>query len=131
MTGADRDGGPIDPFSPFDFYDVLRGDIPAGESTEYLGFHLPSQGNGVVHIQPDGYAGSLGRLDADDYDDVLEVVAELNSHHVEWSNLQSHGDLEERVERAGKLMTSDPEKAEENPELYLHVPNDVGEEATA
>lgn len=119
--------GPIDPFSEHSLYDVLDGSMPAGASTEYLGLHIISQAAGVHHVQPDGYAGSLGTIQADEHDDVLELVAELNTLHIEWSELQTHGDLADRVERAGKLMTSDPAKADEQPDLYLHVPDNPPE----
>lgn len=71
-------GGPIDPFSDHDLYDVLNGTIPAGEGTKYEDLHLVSQGAGIVQIHPDGYHGTLGQIDASDYDNVLDVVDELN-----------------------------------------------------
>ena len=121
----ERHGGPIDPWSEFDLYDVIAGEIPQGEATEYEGLHLYSQGDGEFLVQPDGYAGSLATIQAEDFGDVLELVDELNGHLVEWHDLQEFGDLEERVERVGKLITSDPEKAEEAPDLYLLVPENT------
>lgn len=125
MTDADRPGGPIDPWSEYDLYDVVNGELPSDETTEYRGIHLQSRGGRVIDAQPDGYAGFLGTFYMDRYDDVLELIAELNDLAAMWDNLQENGDLEERVERAGKLITSDPSKAEEEPDLYLHVPQEM------
>lgn len=111
----------IDPYSDYSLYDVLEGDVmEGGESTEYEGFHIVAQGNGTFHVQPDGYAGQLWAFEADEYDDVLELVDDLNYDRLMfWEEY----DEETRIEEAGKIMTSDKERAEENPEKYLFVPS--------
>lgn len=92
-------------------------------TTEYEGLHLIRSETSVV-VQPDGYAGALTHLDPSDYDDVLELVADLNTWVAEWWHLQDQS-LEDRVEAAGKQMTRDPEQARENENLYTHIPEDA------
>jgi len=97
-------------------------------TTQYEGLHL-IRSETPITVQPDGYAGTLTHLEPSDYDDVLELVADLNTWVAEWRYLQDQP-LGERVEAAGKLMTRDAAKARENEDLYIHIPEDVvrGEE---
>jgi hypothetical protein len=120
----DRPGGPIAPWCEHDLYDVLEADIPPGESTEYVGLHLIAGDGSRFTIQPDGYAGTLTQIDVADYDDVLELVDELNTWLVEWREVLSTDDDERIVEYGGKQITSDEAKAQRNPEKYLYVPDD-------
>jgi len=118
-------------WGPATLYDLLEFDaeeIPTREplTTEYQGLHL-IRSRRFITVQPDGYAGALDSLDSSDYDDVLELVDDLNRLVSGWWELQQHGDREDRVEAAGRLMTRDAAKAHENEELYIHVPEDAAQ----
>ena len=112
----------IDTHSEYSLYDVLNNEIPAGQSTEYMGFHIVSQGTGTYHAQLDGHAGEVKTLNHEDYDDVLELVDDLNSLVVQHMEYDYQQDKDALVEWAGKIMTSNKERAEENPEQYIHLP---------
>lgn len=129
---AEQYGGPIDPYSPHSLYDIINNDIPDPQegthaSVEYEGFHIMHQGGGRFGVQLDGHAGQVDRFHADDYGDVLELVDDLNRHVTLRSEFHYQDDKEELVEWAGKIMTSDKERAENDPELYLFVPDTVPE----
>ena len=115
------DSNEIDPFSEYSLHNVVSGDIPPGESTEYMGFHIVSQGNGRFHAQLDGHAGSVKTLDSDDYDDVLGVVDDLNGLVIRHHEYDYQDDKDELVEWAGRIMTRDAEKAADD--NYLHIPD--------
>jgi len=117
----------IDPHSEYSLYDVLENDYKPYEGDfhlEYHGFHIIPQGNGTYHVQLDGHAGSVMSFHRSDYDDVLELVADLNDCVFEYVHYDYQDDKEELVEWAGKIMTGDEERAEENSDLYLYVPDD-------
>ncbi|PCR89302.1 hypothetical protein [Natrinema ejinorense] len=120
MEPKDPDA-PIDPYSEYDLYDVLEGEIPAGESTEYEGLHLISGGPSIT-VQPDGHVGSVGTIRPDEYDDVLEIVDELNSYVSLWREHSRGDDDEALIEWAGPWMTSDESKADDD--RYMVVPDD-------
>lgn len=123
------------PSSGRSLHDLVNGDVPEGpESLEYRGLFLHGAdpedewAEGNIYVQADGHAGIVTWLSSDDYDDVLELVEALNSLLLEWENHIEHGSNEQLVEFAGKKITHDPQEAEENPELYCHVPRaDHGE----
>ncbi|WP_455448294.1 hypothetical protein [Natrinema thermotolerans] len=123
MEPKDPDA-PIDPYSEYDLYDVINGDLPAGKSTEYEGLHLISSGPSVT-VQPDGHAGSVDTIDPEDYDDVLELVDELNGLVLEWRELSINGTDEDLIEWAGPWVTSDESKADDD--HWLVVPEDIPE----
>jgi hypothetical protein len=54
-------------------------------------------------------------------------VADLNDCLLELNHYDYQDDKEGLVEWAGKIMTSDKAKADENPELYQYIPDDVPE----
>lgn len=123
---AERFGGPIDPYSPHGLRDVLEGNIPdprEGEhsSVEYEGMHIQHQGNNRFHVQLDGHAGCVMTFHSDDYHDVLELISDLNEKLIWWQNYDYREDKEGLVEWAGKIMTSDEERAADS-ELYVHIP---------
>lgn len=124
-------GADIDSFSEYSLYDVLENDHdPRGDfHFEYYGFHLVPQGTGRYHVQYDGHAGSVMSFDRGEYDDVLELVADLNDVLMESYHYDYQDDKAGLVEWAGKIMTSDKDRAEENPELYLYIPEDAGQPA--
>lgn len=124
---SDRPGGPIDPWSEYDLHDVIAGRVPAGESTSYEGLHLVSQsdqGDGRVIAQPDGHIGHVATIEPEEYDDVLELVDELNRLVSHWHEFDYQDDKEALIEWAGKLITGDKERAESNPDRYAYVPDD-------
>ena len=116
-----------------DLHDVVAGDVEGPQRTddgwvsgnaEYRGLHIvPQSGGGDTFIvQPDGHAGRVMSFESGEYDDVLDLVDDLNSIASEWNHLQRQGNKAELVEWAGKMMTSDAERAAENPDIYLEVP---------
>lgn len=128
MSDDNTADDPIDPWSDITLYDIVEGDVPTPDfhnnrvdSYDYYGFHILPTSNGKFHVQYDGHAGTVMEFKSDDYDDVLELVDDLN--YLIFESHQLDG-LEETVEWAGKLITEDKEKHDENPELYLHVPED-------
>ncbi|WP_435552768.1 hypothetical protein [Natrinema sp. CGMCC1.2065] len=116
MEPKDPDA-PIDPYSEYDLYDVINGDLPMGETTEYEGLHLTAGGNEVMVI-PDGHAGTVDEIDPADYDDVLELVADLNKHVRLWNELEE----DELLEWAGPLVTTDESKQDDD--RFVVVPDE-------
>jgi len=112
-----RPGAPIDPYSEYDLYDVLEGEIPSGESTEYEGLHLISGGSSIT-VQPDGHVGSVGTIHPDGHDDVLEIVNKQNSYVQMWNELEE----DELLDWAGPLATTDESKQDDD--RYVVVPED-------
>lgn len=119
----DLPGGPIDPFSDYSLYDIVDDDIPAGDSTEYMGFHLVSNGAGKYVVQYDGHMGAVDHIESDDYDDVLELVDDLNGYVVRLHEFDYQKDKEELVAWAGPIMTTKPHKADGS-DLYAYAPMD-------
>jgi len=132
-----RNGGMgiIDTHSEYSLYDVFDGSLgmsdqgrgftePEG-SIDFYGFHiLPANDNGTYIVQYDGHVGQIDRIEADDYDDVLELVDALMRHVFRAHNYDYRDDKEELVEWAGKIMVDEgDERAEERPDLYVEVPN--------
>jgi hypothetical protein len=121
--------GYIDSHSDHSLYDVFDGSLgfdggrPEG-SIDFYGFHLMPSGTGTYNVQYDGHAGRIDTVDPDDYDDILELVDDLMTHVFEAHHFDYQDDKEALVEWAGKIMTDDKERAEQNPELYIHVPRD-------
>jgi len=122
--------GIIDTHSEYGLYDVVDGTLgiddaqqPEG-AIDYYGLHIyPINDNGVYKANYDGHLGEIDRIDSDDYDDVLELVRVLADH---FAAIQRRtDDLEALVDYAGKIMTSDEDRAEEQPEIYEYVPEDV------
>ena len=126
--------GIIDPWSDHSLYDVLNGDLgmsdqgrgyaePEG-AIDFYGFHLlPQNDDGKYVVQYDGHAGRVDMIDAEDFDDVLELVDHLMDHVFEAHHYDYQDDKEELVKWAGKIMVDEgDERAEENPDLYLEVP---------
>jgi len=115
----------ISPFTENSLYDVLESDLVPGEdpAPEYYGFFIQPQGSGHYHVQYDGHVGSVMEFHRDDYEDVLELVADLNDCLLKLQNYDYQDDKEALVEWAGKIMTEDKEKADEQPDLYMHVPD--------
>jgi hypothetical protein len=112
-------------------YDLLAEDPPTTQNSygdtvpaaaEYRGLFVMRVGDSI-QVQPEGYAGRIdgGDISVSEIDDVLQLVDELNSLHVEWSHYLDHEDLAARVERAGPKLTNDETKAADS-ELHLHVP---------
>lgn len=119
----------IDQFSEYTLYDVLENDYDPRSDFhfEYYGFHIVPQGNGRYGVQYDGHVGTVMDFKRDEYDDVLELVADLNECLLELNHYDYQDDKEGLVEWAGKIMTGDKEKAQEKPELYQYIPDDVPE----
>jgi len=118
MEPKDPDA-PIDPYSEYNLYDVLEGEIPMGESTEYEGLNLIS-GGPTITVQPDGHVGSVGTIRPDEYGDVLELVADLNDYVQMWRELEE----DELIEWAGPLVTTDESKRGDD--RFAVVPDDPG-----
>jgi len=126
--------GFIDSHSDYSLYDVVDGSLgmeeqgrgfeePAG-SIDFYGFHiLPANDDGTYIVQYDGHVGQIDRIDAADFDDVLELVDHLMSFVFRAHEYDYQGDKEELVEWAGKIMVDEgDDRAEERPDLYLEVP---------
>ena len=111
-------GGPIDPFSPHSLYDVINGDVPLGESFEYEGLHITAGGEDHFIVYPDGFTGLVMEFSPDDYDDVLELVDDLNRERtLVWEELDQEG----RREEFGPQVTNDPSM--EGEPGYIYVPD--------
>ena len=128
---AERHGGPIDPFSEYSLRDFVTGDLPEPDMGmesaavfEYCGFHIIYLGDGKSQVLYDGHAGIVKRFHADEYDDVLELVDDLNTLVLRRHEFDYQDDKEALVEWAGKIMTSDNERAESEPEHYIHIPDE-------
>jgi len=126
--------GIIDTHSKHSLYDVVNGDLGVAEqgrgfkepegSVDFYGFHImPQNDDGEYIVQYDGHIGSIDRIDCNDFDDVLGLVDHLMTHVFEAHHHDYQDDKEGLVEWAGKIMTSDPKRAEEEPELYTHIPD--------
>ena len=115
--GATKHGGPIDPWSPHSLYDVVDGDVPTGEGLEYEGLHIQKVTENSFIVTPDGFAGIVLEFSPEDYDDVLELVDDLNRERaLVWEELDQEG----RREEFGPQITSDPSKQDEDG--YVYVP---------
>jgi len=124
--------GIIDSHSEYSLYDIVNDNLgfadlgrgfpePEG-SIDFYGIHVfPANDSGEYVLQYDGHVGEIDIIDSDDYDDVLELVDELLMIVGEIDNLTTP----ELVEYAGKIMTHDKERAEEEPDLYEYVPDNV------
>jgi len=121
----------IDSFNPYSLHDVVDGTMPEPEDhsddpadfpvTEFYGLHITYLGNDEYQVVYDGHAGRVEVFDQDEYDDVLELVDSLMRHIFEID----HRDFEGLVEYAGRQITEDESKVEENPDLYLLLPAGV------
>jgi len=122
--------GPIDPHSEYSLHDVVAGTMPDPDDygelvtdhpvTEFYGLHITHLGDGQYQIVYDGHAGTVDRFTADDYGDVLELVDDLIGYML---FIQEESD-EDVVDLAGKMITTNAKRANEDPDLYLHVPED-------
>lgn len=132
------DMGIIDTHSEYSLYDILDGSLGMSEqgrgfkepegTVDFYGFHVfPTSDNGAYTVQYDGHVGAVDKLYADDYDDVLELVDDLMTHVFEVQHFDYQDDKEALVEYAGKIMTSDEEKADAHPDLYTYIPDDITE----
>lgn len=112
-------------------YDVVNGDLEppkiegpedevTGGSLEYQGLHINAVSDGSYIVQVDGHVGRVMDFDAGEYDDALELVDDLNSLWVRVHHYRAQDDEDGLVEWAGKKMTHDPERAEQ--ENWVHVP---------
>lgn len=114
----------IDPQSEYSLHDVVAGEMPAAESTEYMGFHVMGQGGGRYHVHLDGHTKSLLDFDASEYDDVLALVDDLNRLVIRRD--EHDGDRDARVAWAGKMLTHDETKADDD--NYLVVPDPLDDD---
>jgi hypothetical protein len=114
-------------------YDVVNGDLEPptvrgpnddvdGGSISYLGFHIMAQTDDTYMVQLDGHVGRLMEFSPDEYDDVLELVDDLNDLQIRYQEYDYQEDKEGLVDWAGKIMTHDEERAEADPDLYVHIP---------
>lgn len=99
-----------------------NGPHDAGYGIEYEGIFLISHGTGTYTLQLEGHTGTLGTIDADEFDDPLELVDELNRYVWNIARTVFAGDTDDLVEYAGRMATSREELAEENPDHYVYVP---------
>jgi hypothetical protein len=126
----------IDPYSEYSLYDVVDGSMPMstvenGEviespTIEYMGFHITPSSSDTYIVQLDGHVGQVMQIDPVEYDDVLELVDDLNSLVVRSYELEYEDDKEALVEWAGPIMTHRTDRAEDS-DLYIHVPASVEE----
>jgi len=115
-------------YGPDTLYDLLAEadeiDVSDPPTCRYEGLFLTRTDN-LIDVSPMGHVGELDQLDPDAYDDVLQLVADLNRLTVRWSQLVEKGPRE-RVEAAGKIRTSDAELADSSPDLYVHPTGTTG-----
>jgi hypothetical protein len=109
-------------------HDLVEGRVEASgrEALDYHGLFLqganPENGSpGDIRVQAEGHVGTITYLSSEDYDDVLELVDDLDALRIEWENHIEHGSLEDLVEFAGPKVTADSEKAEDS-DLHHYVP---------
>jgi hypothetical protein len=113
-------------------YDVVNGDLEpprvegpedevTGGSLEYQGLHINAVTDGSYVVQVDGHVGQVMQFDADEYDDALELVDDLNRVVMEVHHYRAQDDEDELVEWAGRKMTHDPERAEDD-DNWIHIP---------
>lgn len=114
--------GPIDPVSPHSLHDLVDGDVPLGDGVEYMGFHVFKASETSLNVVLEGHIGDVDRLDIGDYDDVLELVDDLNRLVTYKHEYYQQDDDEALIDWAGRYATNDEEKAAENPDRYVHVP---------
>lgn len=97
--------------------DVVVDALDEGESVSYRGFHITKAGEGHVVI-PDGYAGEVDTIYADDFENVRQLIAYLNAiamrFYEEW-------DDDDKLEYVGPKGTTDKQKAEES-DYHVFIP---------
>ena len=121
--------GIIDPWSDHSLYDVLDGslgfeDHQPADAIDFYGFHITpaSPDGGSYIVSYDGHVGTVMEFESDDYDDVLELVDDLMDKVFEAHHYDYQDDTEALVEWAGRIQTSDKQRAEENPDTHIYVP---------
>ncbi len=124
----------LDPSEGRSLHDLVAGNVGADsqQAIEYAGLFLHGYAygqesdkewvEGDIYVQADGHVGVVEWLSSEDYDDVLELVDDLNALVLEWENHIEHGSMDDLVEFAGPKQTSDPKKAEGS-DHYVHVPD--------
>lgn len=127
--------GIIDTHSEHSLYDILDGSLGMSDQgrgyaepeggVDFYGFHImPANDDGSYVVQYDGHAGQVDRFDAEEFDDVLELVDHLMTFVFEAHHYDYQDDKAELVEWAGKIMTSDKDRADAEPDLYIHIPDE-------
>ena len=111
-----------------DLVAVAEDSLDSLESVEYMGFHIMRVGDDIYNVQYDGHAGSVGTIHPSEFNSALEIVDELNRYVILLQEHTTHGDFEDLVDWAGPAFTSYKDKAEENPDQYVYVPDEVEEE---
>lgn len=106
--------------------DVLNKDLDPveDETPEFCGFFLQPVGGGEYQVQYDGHAGRVMTFDRRNYDDVLMLIDDLLDCVFRAQEYDYQDNKEELVEWAGQIVTSDKERAEERPDLYVYIPED-------
>lgn len=105
-----------------DLRKIIDGDLEALDVVEYEGFFLMNQGTGRYDVQLDGHAGSVYHFNEDEFEDPLELVDELNDLWWMAFELEMSDDRQELIDWAGRIMTENEERAEEEPETYVYIP---------
>lgn len=112
-------------------YDVFDESLPDPTTDEgppticWRGLFIMHTGSGRFQVQYDGHLDIIHRFHRDDYDDVLELVDDLVDLVVRYDSLfakDRYDGTDELIEWAGKIMVFDEEKANENPDRFVHVP---------
>ena len=114
--------------SATDLQQLFDGDLGPLDGVSYDVFHLvpfQSTDEDRYGVQVDGHIGLVETFDINEFDGPLELVEELNRLAHLHTEHEINGDDEDLVVWAGKMMTSSKAKAEQNPELYQYVPEDV------
>lgn len=104
---------------------IVNDELDPHDSINYLGYHIMHLGDGKYQVQMDGYAGVVRTFTSDDFDTALELVDELNRIDTLREEHQHYGDDDALVEWAGKIMTSREELADDEPDKYIHIPDDA------
>jgi len=97
--------------------DVVADTLDVGDSVSYRGFHITKAGDGHV-VMPDGYAGEVDTIYAEDFENVRQLIAYLNGiarrFYNEWTD-------DEILDYVGPIGTTDKEKAE-NSDYHIFTP---------
>lgn len=105
-------------------HDVVDDTMEIGGATEYCGLHIINAGQEFI-VQCEGHVGQVDSFSADEYDDVLDLVNHLNSLEMHWRELVEYGEDGELVDWAGRMVTRSERMAEEQPEKYVQVPDEI------
>jgi hypothetical protein len=104
-----------------------RRDRDQPEAFPYQGLFVLDHPDGTCEVQLDGHCGTIDEFHINDVENVAELVDRLNTHVNKVYDIQIESDSPEEtskrlVEWAGRVVTHDEERAQENPDIYALIP---------